>query len=310
MKVSYIIVTYNSSDTIEKCINSILCQESKESFEIIVIDNNSLDDTRPILDNFNTNIHVIKSNENLGFARANNVAAEIAKGEYLILVNPDAFLDKNAGEEMIKVYGEQKNVAVVGGKIENATDDIKPFPSMKSLWNTFFEKLERMKETKDSFEVPWVCGAFFAIPKQLFVEYKGFDSRFFLYYEETDLCKRLRSDGYKIILNPLAIANHEGGGSAKKVETDLGPSDKMIPSFKYLSMMIYLRKHLGLKGLLFYVLLESFFKVIIILKRLNVKSNYQKYKRDFAFKELSLMFKSMYLTKFGLNSPPQPWRKS
>ena len=106
IKVSIIIVAYNSEDFISECVLSVL-QNLPQNCEVIVIDNASTDKTRAILEDFVPKIKLIKSPENLGFGKGNNKAAKEAQGEYLFFLNPDTKIEKPVLGELIKFYEEE-----------------------------------------------------------------------------------------------------------------------------------------------------------------------------------------------------------
>ncbi len=212
-KLSVIIVSYNSEAFIEKCLTSL--QED----EIIVFDNASSDRTIQIIKKF-TNIKLIKSSENLGFAKANNKAAEEAKGEYLFFLNPDTEVEKPL-DELVNFYENTPNAGIVGPKLVLENGAIQPSArKLPTIMGAFKEYILGVKNAYSQYipggkptEVEMVYGAAILIKKDLFERLGGFDEKFFLYYEDVDLCKRVKNLGKKIYYYPKVTIKHLVGAT-------------------------------------------------------------------------------------------------
>jgi len=305
MNVSFIIVTYNNEDTIYKCISSIKKQDDIGKSEIIVVDNSSKDGTINELNKFE-GLKVIESKSNLGFGNGNNLAFKKALGKYIVLVNPDAYLNEKSTKELLKTFVLKQNVGIVGGNLKGE-NYIQPFPSFTGIWNIYRNKLKLVSGNNPIQEVPWVCGAYCAYERKTLLRFGGFDTRFFLYYEETDLCKSMHEKGFKTYINRKAIAEHEGGGSAKKEKEGIDTNNKMIPSFKYKAQLLFYRKHYGLLYTLICVILESFIKVITVIKRIRTHSDERRIQKKEAINDLKELIKAMCKTRLGMSSPKHPW---
>jgi len=224
-KLSVIIVTWNSSATIEECLKGL----EKQSGEVIVVDNNSSDDTVNKVNKY-SQVKLIENKSNLGFAAANNIALKKAESEFIFLLNPDAKLGKDALEKMAKFMEENKDVGVVGPKLINADGSIQkeitPFPNLLNQilillrlhrlpW---FSELVYPNYDYDKIqEVEHLMGSALLVRRGVFDKIGLFDENFFLWFEETDLEKRAKEAGFKIVYYPKAEVKHIRSFSIKKI---------------------------------------------------------------------------------------------
>lgn len=238
IKLSVIIVSYNSEDFIEECVASVLKYIPKEG-EIIVVDNNSEDKTVEILEKFGLMIKFIKSNKNLGFGKANNLAVKQALGEYLFFLNPDTEINRPIFNELIKFHENTSDCGLVGPKL--IMKDGKVQSSVRKLptvWGAFKEYVlgrkgeysEYVPEESEPTEVEMIYGAAILIKKDLFEKLNGFDEKYFLYYEDADLCKRVRESGKKIYYYPKVSIKHLVGGTKSNENRS---KLNYVSSFKY-----------------------------------------------------------------------------
>ena len=209
MQVSIIIVNYNTKDITENCIASIISQTKDVEYEIILVDNASVDGSKEYFKN-RKEICYIYSNENLGFGKANNLGAEKAKGELLFLLNSDTILIENSIKKMLDFFcqneeglkigvlgclliDEKYEINGYGDEFPSCKKEIKNYLSLIPIIN-FFVKKEKRKPTEfknDYFEINYVIGADMLMRKKNFLNLNGFDEDFFMYYEESDLQKRM-----------------------------------------------------------------------------------------------------------------------
>jgi GT2 family glycosyltransferase len=237
MELSIIIVTHNSANVIEECLVSILNNLVNIVYEIIVVDNNSTDKTLEILSNFEYNrFTIVKNKQNVGFAKANNLGFRKATGEFILILNPDVIFDKKTDIKiLINELDKNENVAIVAPKLiyENGLlqESARSFPNPLVLFirgfnlGKFFNRYEFYKnyflsDSNDNYprEVDWVIGAFILIKKNLLIKVNYFDEKFFMYYEDADLCLRLLRNGYKTLYFPAITVTHKyKRESAKKL---------------------------------------------------------------------------------------------
>lgn len=234
--LSVIIVTYQSAAHIGRCIDCVAEAASALDFELILVDNASSDGTVDVVrQGFGDCpwLKIVANSANLGFARACNQAAKLARGDYILLLNPDVFVQQDA---LLNSLGALPNLGRCGAVMartfwddqmrfqQSFLKDIPPSLAMvqhttvrRFLGRWAFMRLWEMdwrvwSATKPE-EVMAAPGGYFLIPRQLFLALGGFDERFFMYYEDADLCKRLKSAGWKIYLVPDAKVVHYCGQS-------------------------------------------------------------------------------------------------
>ncbi|MBI5214824.1 MAG: glycosyltransferase family 2 protein [Ignavibacteriae bacterium] len=230
--VSIIIVTYNSASYIEQCIHSIHEHSQQTSFEIIIVDNCSLDTTVQIIESKFPQAKIFQNQHNVGFASANNQGIEASEGKYILLLNPDTEFKSNLLQESLTFLKHHPDVGCVGPQILNVDGSIqRTGVSFPSLWNSFVEIffLEQLFPSTRIFGrhrrlfdnpneehiVDYLQGSCLMFPKQVLQKLAGMDERFFLYFEETDLCYRLKQEGWKTVYVPQAKLLHYGGSGSE-----------------------------------------------------------------------------------------------
>lgn len=219
IRVSVISVSFNNSNSIENFISSVQKNISKND-ELIIIDNHSSDSTVEKIRKFK-NITLISSDKNLGFSRGNNLGVKKARGQYLFFLNPDTFLEKPILDELIDFY-EDMDAGLLGPKLTLSNGGIQPsVRNLPTFWRAFQEYILGIKNSYSQYvpvgsqpvEVEAVYGAAMLITKELFEKIKGFDERYFLYYEDIDLCRKIKEVGKKIYYFPDVSVQHIVGGS-------------------------------------------------------------------------------------------------
>ena len=206
-KVSIIIVNYNGKQLLEKCLESLFKVEYV-NFEVIVVDNNSADNTIEFVTKNYPSVIIAKLNSNKGFAEPNNIAAKITKGKYLLFLNNDTIVTPDFISEMIKVMENDKTIGICQSLL------LKPDGSIDS-GGDFIDKLGVVynSKTKSSEirEISSARGASMIIHKKIFEKLGGFDEKFFLSFEDVDLGWRTWIVGYRVVLVPNSIVYHYGG---------------------------------------------------------------------------------------------------
>jgi GT2 family glycosyltransferase len=227
MDVSVIIVNYNTKQLTINCINSVFEKTTGVSFEVILIDNASSDGSADYFRK-DQRIVFIEGKENHGFGRANNMGMDVAKGKYLFLLNSDTILLNNAVFHLY-VFAESKQdlkIGVLGTVLLDENWKESPsfgqFPSMKSIFDNLFRRLKQGQGYENKIfkqvaaygfaKVDYISGADLFIPKTIIDQIGGFDPEIFMFYEETDLQKRIANAGYaRIIMNSREIIHLVGG---------------------------------------------------------------------------------------------------
>lgn len=268
--ISVIIVNYNVKDLLEQCIISILQASKNIKTEVIVVDNNSFDGSIEYLkEKFSSNpaVKLIASPINLGFAKANNLGAKEAKGEYLLILNPDTILQEDTLEKSLEFYRSNHGIGAMtcklilpNGKLDLACRRSFPTPSVAVYrilgLSKIFPKsktfgkynLTYLDENK-TYEVDAIVGAFMLIRKDIYDKVKGFDEEYFMYGEDLDLCYRIKKEGLKIFYYPETSIIHYKGESTKK------SSISYVNNF-YGAMQIFVKKNLNTSFWLMNVLIK------------------------------------------------------
>lgn len=208
--VSIIIVTYNSSDIIKKCLDSVL-KTTYQNKEIIIVDNNSSDDIDKILGEYKEKVKVLFEKQNLGYSGGNNLGIKNSKGEYVFLLNPDTEVTEGFLQPLVermesddKVAACQPLVYLLNNKnIINLTGKETNFLGFD--WIRDYLK----KDTPSGDEITSFSGCGAMLRKSVLLKTKVFDSNYFMYYEDSDLSWRLRLFGFKLIFVPNAVMYHD-----------------------------------------------------------------------------------------------------
>ena len=230
---SAIVVTYNSAGQIEACLDAL---RNEAGWQRIVVDNASQDDTVERAQKSDPAARVIKNPKNIGFAAAANQGARLASGNILLFLNPDAIAQSGALDALAKAL-EQEGVGAVGGALSHSRGEVdrgfsvRRFPTMLSmaaeilllnrLWpsnpsNRDYRCLD-LDYAKPQ-EVDQPAGACLAVRREAWTSVRGFDEGFFpIWFEDVDLCRRLRVHNWKILFCPSACFLHSGGHSASQL---------------------------------------------------------------------------------------------
>jgi len=234
--VSAIIVNYKSGAYAAECIRSLLDQKY-DSLEIIVVDNASGDGSVDLLRSaFGNVITLIESPDNLGFGQANNLAASHAKGDYLLLVNPDARLLDNAFiSTLVSFLEQQPAIGIAGPEIHEPSKQKYVLPKKKYPSEGRLKNRDALKRLPGSYA--WILGACMCLKRSLYEQIGGFDPDFFLYGEDTDICLRVRKAGYQVGYCEAAKLTHVGGAS----EVAAIPLDKFLRNKR--GFFLFCRKH-------------------------------------------------------------------
>lgn len=226
VKVSIIVVYYKDIRKLINTLKSIFRQKTKYIFEVIVVDNSSEGNLERRVRKVNKSILYIKSGKNLGYGAGNNLGARYAKGEYLFILNPDTALLPGAIDILVKFLERNKDVGIAAPNLVDykarpfplqGTRELTPIRAIFALSflnklfpNNFVSQHYFMKDIAQEaiHEADVVPGTAFLIRKKLFDQIGGFDENFFLYFEESDLCKRVKEAGWKIFIIPQAQVIH------------------------------------------------------------------------------------------------------
>jgi len=257
VNMSIIIVNYKSSDFLSNCIKSVLESQLNVKYEIIVIDNASSDAGLATIKKKFPGVIFIDAEKNNGFAAGNNIGIKLAKGEVLLLLNPDTIVNKNTIHQLYNKINSDPKIGIVGPKMyyedgELQTKNIiKKIPTLFAIFShlffldNLFPKIKFFNSyyglESDCMEGQYwenVSGACLMIKREVIEKIGLMDENFFLYFEETDWCFRTIKEGYKILYIPSASITHFVGGSGI-------PYKKRNVFAYYESQLYFFKKHYG-----------------------------------------------------------------
>lgn len=226
MRLSIVVINYNTRDLTLKCIRSLINQYKKQiydkEFEIIVVDNASKDGS---VQSFKTikEIILIENKENFGFSKGNNIGAKKASGKYILFLNSDTEVKDKGILGMIDFLEQNPKVGILGGKLLNSDGSIQPssekFYSLANLIVVLLggERAGLIRKNPNSLEkVDAVSGASLMIRRNLFEELKGFDENFFMYMEDMEICYRAEKKGFYTYFFPEIELIHKELGSSNR----------------------------------------------------------------------------------------------
>ncbi len=251
--LSVIIVSFNTRHLTLDCLRSLYAETSDTSFEVIVVDNGSSDGSAQAIEEAYPQARLIALTQNLGFGPANNLAAKQALGKYVLLLNSDTVVLNKAVDRLVGFAEANQNAMIWGGRTVFPDGSLNPQSCWRhmSRWSLFCHAigLTRVFRSVDLFnreayggwdrgterQVEFVSGCFLLTTRNTWQALGGFDERFFMYAEETDLCFRARAIGAKPVVTPQATIIHYGGKSETVHE------DKLVKLFA--GRMTFALKH-------------------------------------------------------------------
>jgi len=255
MKLSIIIVSWNVKEGLVNCLRSIQKNRPCEQFEVIVVDNASTDNATEMVKRDFPETILVSNSKNRGFAAANNQGIKRSQGKYLLFLNPDTIIHADSLDVLVKFMDDNSNVGACGPKLLNADGTTQPsarhFPTFRGALyrHTFLRFLrifrsEYKKWLMKDFEhdrqmdVDQLMGSALMVRRSAIEQAGDMDESFFMYYEEVDLCYRIKKAGWRIVFVPEAVITHLGGQSTGRI-----PARKRIMMLT--SMLIFFRKHRG-----------------------------------------------------------------
>lgn len=270
MKLSIIIVTFNSENTIRDCIDSVIKTVNKYGYEIIVSDNSENNNTYDVIQKFykeNKNIKYFKNSSNLGFSKANNIAVKKSLGEFILFLNPDTKVYTDTIDGVIDFASGRTKIGVVtcfvelpDGRIDDSSH--RGFPTPWRSFSHFSGLSKRFPNNKflsgynltyldltKSHEIESAAGSFMLIPRVVGNEVDWWDEDYFFYGEDIDLCFRIKEKGYSVWFVPEFRALHMKGMSSgiKKVSKDYSNASadtkRLATHHRFKAMEIFYDKH-------------------------------------------------------------------
>lgn len=270
LDVSIVIVSYNTLKLTTECIDSVVKNVKGVSYEIVVVDNNSPDNSGQELKKLEKkykSLTVIASKDNLGFAKGNNLGIKETSGRYLLFLNPDTVVFPNTIEAMVKFMDEHPEAGsatcelkLPSGGIDEASHRGFPTP-----WNSLchFSGIEKIfpktklfggyvqgwKKFDQIHEIDALAGAFMIVPRKLGEEVGWWDEDFFFYGEDLSFCYEIKKRGYKIYYVPTVSIVHYGGVSSGIKKSSQGittanvKTKTMVQNERFRAMKLFYQKH-------------------------------------------------------------------
>lgn len=204
--VSVLIVNYNGAAFIRGCLDSLLQSQCSFEYEVIVVDNDSSDDSVEVLRSYKDQIILVESLENVGFSRGNNIASTYAKGEYYFLLNNDTIINQDTLQGLVTYLSDKPHVGAITPKLLHQDGSLQAPGSMFGQWKF---------KSDVPIKVSFIAGAAVLMKKSVYHEMGGLDSNLFFYNDDIDMCKMLTKLKYEIHYVPTVSLIHIGGLSTK-----------------------------------------------------------------------------------------------
>ncbi len=285
--LSIIIVAYGIREVLEECLTALQASTDRLNKEVIYVDNGSQDDSVAMVREKFPEVIVIESPVNLGFTRANNLAYPEAKGQYVLMLNADAFVFPETLQKSYEFMEQHPDCGVMGARLVGRDGKLQPsaryFPTP---WRIFLTRLgwdhpkipflkgidDMQRDHHQVLECDWVPGCYLVTRKSI-VDSLGFFLRhdFFMYFDDADICLRIKRQGWKVLYCPIEVI-HLGGANSAKV-SQVTEKGRQIAKLNTESEFIYFRQNYHLLYLLWdmllivaYAKLRTFKKVLTFRK--------------------------------------------
>jgi len=246
--LSIIIVNWNTSDYLDKCLRSVYDTVQDQNVDVWVVDNGSTDGSVAMVQRLFPEVNLIENSENLGFARANNQAFKLCNGQFVLLLNSDAFVKDNAVRSLVTTLTSDPRAGIVGARLEypdgRSQNSYSQLPTLGSELirlsglDKWLHPEDRSGYDKNRVvkQVGAVSGACLLVRCAMLDEIGLFDERFFMFSEEIDLCKRAWHSGWRVLHQPAAQVVHVNAGSG-------GAARRVIALYR--AKLQYFEKHHG-----------------------------------------------------------------
>ncbi len=328
--ISIIIVSYNTKELLHQCLTALYQEAPKSDFEVFVVDNNSTDGSAEMVTAFFPQVILMQNSENRGFAVANNQAWLCSQGEYILLLNPDAFVTSGAINTVVEFMEQYPDCGICGGRLVKPDGSLDPsarkfpntlskfmnlsglharFPTSRLFSGHEFGHCEHNNaDHNHAIEVDWVPGTFTVYRKEMLEQTGLFDERFFIYYEETDLCRTAVKQGWKVYCLPSARVIHVGGASSQKKKDEIFDQyGSQVLKFRMRSEWLYYRKNNGIFAVIGNAGIEfGWHGLRWLINAFPGKKN-GSLKQKVSFSVMSEIINSLRDTRFGRLAPPIPW---
>ena len=291
MDLSVVILNYNVCYFLELCLHSVKAATAIIDAEIIVVDNNSSDDSCKMVKNLFPEVILIESNENEGFSKGNNQGVAIAKGDYICILNPDTVVPENVFLQLLEFSKSKENLGIVGCKLIDGSGAFLP----ESKRNTPVVKvaLQKIRGNSTNYyanhiqedevaKVDILVGAFMFMKQSVYSDLEGFDEDYFMYGEDIDISyKAIKAGLNNYYFGTTAVIHYKGESTLK---------DKSYAKRFYGAMQIFYKKHFK-SNLVFDVFVWFGIKLAFLLRKESKTANIES-KNFYAFSSDKAQFLS------------------
>lgn len=323
--ISVIIVSFNTAHLLRRCLTELYTRSPDVEMEVFLVDNNSEDDSVAMVRREFPQVELIANQENLGFAAANNQAWRRSKGDFILLLNPDAFVKQDAVSCAVKFLENHPECGICGGRLVKPDGTLDPsarkFPTflnkffVLSGWSSRFPHSKLFSghnfgnfDHNSVMEVDWVPGTFTMYRREMLEQTGLFDERFYIYYEETDLCQTAKKHGWKVYFLPTAEIVHVGGASSKtRKEHAFDTAALQVTRFRMRSEWLYFRKNSGLAAVLANAGAELCWHGLRWLVNLVPGRPGNSRKKEASAQIIGEIITSLKETRYGSHAPAIPW---
>jgi len=206
MKLSIVIVNYNGAHFLTACLDSVLASKTPFPFEVIVVDNQSTDGSRAILDGYQHRLIRLNMGYNSGFSAGNNAGARLATGDYLLLLNNDTVVFESTLTDLVTYFDEHPDIGMLAPKLLNGDGSLQTPGSLLMRWAYYGDRPR---------SVSFLAGAAIMLQRSFYETLGGLDEAYFFYNEDLDLCKTIQKQGRSLVYFPQASMIHFGGLSTR-----------------------------------------------------------------------------------------------
>lgn len=334
VNVALVVISFNTREMLRDCLATVFAEQellrsvTGRALEVHVVDNASRDGSADMVAAEFPAVRLTRSAVNLGFGPANNRALEIilneGSAEYIVLLNSDAFLHPGALAEAVQqmkavpcagvggarlVYGDGRWQASAR-RFHSVLDDAIVASGLAAKFprSRFFGRFDRTwADQKKAAQTDWVPGAFMILRAKALRETGIFDERFFLYYEEVDLCRRMHAAGWQVWYWPRIVVTHLCGESSRTLrELDYASNEAQVIKWRMRSMLLYYRKHHGGQAWLSMMMERTHMQIIFLRNRWS-RLPERRIRAQQQTSRLALLRDAWRETQGGRISPPQPW---
>lgn len=308
-----ILVSYNTAEMSVKSLQCLYASKGDFELEVFVVDNASKDNSVALIKQHFPMITMIENKTNVGFGRANNQVLSVIKGDYLLLLNTDAFVTSDTLQKTLSHMQTHPRTGVLGVMLLGRDGVLQPacryFPTPFNLFcqrfsiNKWLPNLQLVDDVNWNPAITktcdWVPGCYYLVRKQVISEVGLFDPLYFLYYEEVDHCFAVKKAGWDVEYFAGASVVHIGGESAKSDQA-ISAKSRQVESLQIESELLYFRKNHGISGLASAILLMLVGDTLQMLKGVLALQPWASVKSNIS--HMGLIASICFATKFATQS--------